>query len=97
MGAISYEGDVWDFYSGKAQPHESLPVGVDLTIAAAKAGSKSSVITNEDGWYKRGLNVDIIRPKLCNYESCPYIHCRLTRLHPARCDIHGSRHGELFY
>ncbi|NLC69505.1 MAG: iron-containing alcohol dehydrogenase [Clostridiaceae bacterium] len=61
---VPYEGDVWDFYSGKTLPQESLPVGVVLTIAAAGSeASKSSVITNEDGWYKRGLNVDIIRPK----------------------------------
>ena len=61
---VPYRGDVWDFYSGKAEPKESLPVGVVLTIAAAGSeASKSSVITNEDGWYKRGLNVDIIRPK----------------------------------
>lgn len=61
---VPYQGDVWDFYSGKAVPEETLPVGVVLTIpAAGSEASKSSVITNEDGWYKRGLNVEIIRPK----------------------------------
>jgi hypothetical protein len=61
---VPYEGDVWDFYSGKAVPEKALPVGVVLTIpAAGSEASKSSVITNEDGWYKRGLNVEIIRPK----------------------------------
>lgn len=61
---VPYEGDVWDFYSGKAVPQKALPVGVVLTIpAAGSEASKSSVITNEDGWYKRGLNVEIIRPK----------------------------------
>lgn len=61
---VPYEGDVWDFYSGKVQPYETLPVGVVLTIAASGSeASRSSVITNEDGWYKRGLNVDITRPK----------------------------------
>ncbi len=60
---VPYNGDVWDFYSGKAEPEESIPVGVVLTIAAAGSeASNSSVITNEDGWYKRGLNNDIIRP-----------------------------------
>ncbi len=61
---VPYNRDVWDFYSGKAEPEESIPVGVVLTIAAAGSeASNSSVITNEDGWYKRGLNNDIIRPK----------------------------------
>lgn len=61
---VPYSGDVWDFCAGKAEPKESLPVGVVLTIAAAGSeASKSSVITNEDGWYKRGINSNIIRPK----------------------------------
>jgi alcohol dehydrogenase YqhD (iron-dependent ADH family) len=52
-----YDGDVWDFYSGKAEPKASKPVAVVLTIPAA--GSESSpgtVITNEDGGYKRAYN-----------------------------------------
>ena len=54
---VPYEGNVWDFYEGKATPKESLPVGTILTIpAAGSESSLSSVITNEDGWYKRGLN-----------------------------------------
>ncbi|SHF49106.1 hypothetical protein SAMN02746089_02021 [Caldanaerobius fijiensis DSM 17918] len=61
---VPYEGDVWDFYAGKAVPEKALPLGVILTLAATGSeASKSSVITNEDGWYKRGLNVDIIRPQ----------------------------------
>lgn len=61
---VPYNGDVWDFYSGKGEPKTALPVGVVLTIpAAGSEASKSSVITNEDGWYKRSLNTDIIRPK----------------------------------
>lgn len=61
---VPYDGDVWDFYAGKAEPKESLGLGVVLTIAAAGSeASNSSVITNEDGWYKRGINYDIIRSK----------------------------------
>ena len=53
---VPYEGDVWDFYCGKATPKTALPLGVILTIpAAGSEGSNSSVITNEDGWIKRGL------------------------------------------
>lgn len=60
---VPYEGDVWDFYSGKALPKATLPVGVIVTIAAAGSeASNSSVITNEDGWFKRGLNSDLTRP-----------------------------------
>jgi Iron-containing alcohol dehydrogenase. len=61
---VPYDGDVWDFYVGKAQVREALPVGVVLTIpAAGSESSPSSVITNEDGWYKRGLTTDHIFPK----------------------------------
>lgn len=61
---VPYEGDVWNFYSGKDQVREALPVGVVLTIpAAGSESSPSSVITNEDGWYKRGLTTDYIFPR----------------------------------
>lgn len=62
---VPYDGDVWDFFTGKAQVKETLPVGAVLTIpAAGSESSASAVITNEDGWYKRSIDgVDIIRPK----------------------------------
>lgn len=62
---VPYEGDVWDFFSGKAEVKKTLPVGVILTIpAAGSESSGSAVITNEDGLYKRSIDgVDIIRPK----------------------------------
>ena len=60
---VLYDGDFWDFYSGK-KIEEALPVGVVLTIAAAGSeGSDSAVITKEDGWLKRGTGSDAIRPK----------------------------------
>jgi alcohol dehydrogenase len=60
---VPYEGDVWDFYIGKARPQKALPVGVVLTIpATGTEASTSSVITNEDGWYKKGLGSELIRP-----------------------------------
>lgn len=62
MGA-PYEGDFWDFYSGKQTPKSALPVATILTIAAAGSeGSNSSVITHEEGMYKRGCTSDHIRP-----------------------------------
>ena len=60
---VVYEGDFWDFYCGK-YIDKALPVGTILTIAAAGSeGSPDSVITNEDGMYKRGATGDAIRPK----------------------------------
>lgn len=61
---VPYEGDVWDFYTEKSVGREALPVGVVLTIpAAGSEASIGSVITNEDGWYKRAINYEIIRPR----------------------------------
>ncbi len=58
-----YDGDFWDFYSGK-YIEKALPVGTVLTIAAAGSeGSPDSVITNEDGMFKRGATGDAIRPR----------------------------------
>ncbi len=58
-----YEGDFWDLYCGTPIT-QALPVGVVLTIAAAGSeGSVSSVITHEDGMFKRGTKSDLIRPK----------------------------------
>ena len=60
---VPYSGEVWDFYDGKAVPQNALPVGVILTIpAAGSESSPSSVITNDDGAFKRGLTVELIRP-----------------------------------
>jgi len=61
---VPYSGDVWDFYSGKAELKEILPMGVVLTIpASGSESSSSSVITNEDGMYKRGFVSDLLQPK----------------------------------
>lgn len=58
-----YDGDFWDFYQGK-KIEKALPVGTVLTIAAAGSeGSGDSVITKEEGMYKRGTGSDAIRPK----------------------------------
>ncbi len=58
-----YDGDFWDFYTGK-RIEEALPVGTILTIAAAGSeGSPDSVITKEEGMFKRGASGDAIRPK----------------------------------
>ncbi|MFP4164903.1 MAG: iron-containing alcohol dehydrogenase, partial [Chitinispirillaceae bacterium] len=60
---VPYKGDVWDFWSGKAEPEKMLDVGTVLTIpAAGSEASPSSVITNTDGDLKRGLTHEIMRP-----------------------------------
>lgn len=65
---VEYCGDVWDFYSAKAVPAKCLPLGVVLTIpAAGSEGSNSSVITNEDGWIKRGLGCELTRATFSVY------------------------------
>lgn len=57
-------GDPWDFYDFKRTPTACAPIGVIVTIAAAGSEmSNSSVITNEDGWLKRGCNTDYSRPR----------------------------------
>ena len=61
---VFYNGDVWDFYDKKATVERTLPVGVVLTISAAGSeASKNSVITNEDGWFKRGCASELLRPR----------------------------------
>lgn len=61
---IGYDGDVWDFYCGKAKATSFVPLGAVLTIPAAGSEmSDSSVITNEAIDVKRGYNNDICRPK----------------------------------
>lgn len=60
---VLYDGDFWDFYSGKPI-EKALPLGTVLTIAAAGSeGSPDSVITKEEGMLKRGASGDAIRPK----------------------------------
>ncbi|MBQ3918262.1 MAG: iron-containing alcohol dehydrogenase, partial [Oscillospiraceae bacterium] len=60
---VLYDGDFWDFYSGR-HIEKALPVGTVLTIAAAGSeGSGDSVITKEDGMLKRGTGSDALRPR----------------------------------
>lgn len=60
-GAV-YDGDFWDFFLGKGIT-EALPVGAIVTIAATGSeGSPDTIITNEDGMYKRAADGDAVRP-----------------------------------
>ena len=61
---VPYDGEVWDFYLGKASPKCYLPVACVLTIPAAGSEmSESSVITNEDGDVKLGYSNQLSRPQ----------------------------------
>ena len=60
---VVYDGDFWDFYQGRLVT-EALPIGTVLTIAAAGSeGSPDSVITYENGMFKRGATGEGLRPK----------------------------------
>ncbi len=62
--AACYEGDVWDFYTGNSRVEKALPVGTVLTIpAAGSESSTGSVITKEEGKFKRAVNSEAIYPK----------------------------------
>ncbi len=63
---IGYDGNVWDFWDGKAKPTACLPIGVMLTIPAAGSEMSSScVITKDEGLVKRGINSDLCRCRFC--------------------------------
>ncbi len=61
---VLYQGDVWDFFMGKAKPQNALDIGVVLTVPAS--GSESSVvtvITNEEMSLKKGFHNHLMLPK----------------------------------
>jgi alcohol dehydrogenase YqhD (iron-dependent ADH family) len=59
----NYDGDVWDFYTGKSVPENALPVGVVMTLpATGSEASNGSVITNERTGEKRDVMGDVLRP-----------------------------------
>ena len=60
---IPYDGDVWDFFSGKATIQACLPVAVVLTIpATGSEASASCVISNDELKAKNGAASDLFRP-----------------------------------
>lgn len=62
---LANDGDVWDYYLRKKAPVACAPIGAVLTIAAAGSEmSNTTVITNENGWLKRGLS--------SNYGYCKF-------------------------
>lgn len=61
FGAL-YEGDVWDFFTGKVAVTQSLPVGVISTVASSGSEmSNATIISN--GPHKLGVESELIIPK----------------------------------
>lgn len=62
---VGYDGDFWDFFSGRATVKDALPVGVVLTVpGAGSEGSGNAVITKRETLQKISLRTDsILRPR----------------------------------
>ena len=61
---VPYSDDVWDFFAGKAEIKEALPIGTVLTIpAAGSEASPAAVITKENDNLKWDIGSSLIRPK----------------------------------
>ncbi len=61
---LACDGDIWDYFDGKAVPAACFPVGVVLTIPASGSEmSDSCVLTNTEKGQKRGCNSNLCRPR----------------------------------
>ncbi|MCR1899997.1 iron-containing alcohol dehydrogenase [Irregularibacter muris] len=61
---VHYDGDVWDFFEGKSKIGTIIPIGVVLTLpATGSEASSGTVITNEEGWYKKSCGHNLMRPR----------------------------------
>jgi alcohol dehydrogenase len=71
IGAL-YDGEVWDFYKGKAYPQAALPLGAILTLAATGTEMNgNSVITNMEAKEKIGFaNVPLLHPVFSILDPC---------------------------
>lgn len=59
---VPYDGDVWDFFEGKSNIKEALPIGVITTLpSSGSETSNCSIISN--GILKVGVESDLIIPK----------------------------------
>ena len=63
LGA-EYDGDVWDFFTKKAEVSGSLPVGTVMTLpATGSEGSTGSVVTNAETGETLDVMSDLMRPR----------------------------------
>ena len=64
LGSVG-ERDVWEYFTGAAQPEATLPVAVVLTLpASGSESSKVVVINNEDEHLKLLVSLPVVRPVL---------------------------------
>ena len=94
-----YDGDVWDFFCGKAVVEKALPIGVVLTIpAAGSEGSGNSVITRESDRRKISIRTDFwLRPKFAVMNPELTFTLPQDQTVAGIADIDGSHHGALFH
>ncbi|MGL5379570.1 iron-containing alcohol dehydrogenase, partial [Clostridium sp.] len=60
---VNYDGDVWDLFLGAPINHKCVKLATILTIpAAGSETSAGTVITNEDGLYKKSTGHPDLRP-----------------------------------
>lgn len=83
---VPYNGDFWDFFSGRAIVKNALPVGVVLTIpGAGSEGSGNAVITKRETLQKISLRTDsILKPRFAIVD--PELTFTLTA-YPTACGI----------
>lgn len=60
-----YDGDVWDFFVGKAVVEEAIPVFSVLTLAATGSEMNAyGVVTNDETWQKFAIGSPLLFPKV---------------------------------
>lgn len=60
---VPYDGDTWDFYEGKADPKEALPIiAVSTVPSSGSETSQATIVSN--GLVKAGYEAEMIVPKL---------------------------------
>lgn len=70
---LVYDGDIWDFYSGKIAPQKMQKVGTINTIAAAGSETSGSTVLVDDitGTSKKGIMLpNVIRPVFAIMDPC---------------------------
>lgn len=92
-----YNGDVWDFYEGKAKPQKALPIFGVLTISATGSEMNSgAVITNEEDNKKWGYGSPLLFPKVSIID--PSIQSTLPKKQTANTAIDTMSHVfELYF
>lgn len=61
LGSL-YDGDTWDFFTGKEEVKQALPIGVISTVASSGSEmSNATIISNKE--YKLGVEDEVIIPK----------------------------------